>query len=144
MRFFTVYGPWGRPDMAYYIFAKAIMEDKPLKIFNNGVMQRDFTCVDDICQGFGLALDFDCEYEIFNLGSGESVELMHFINLIEKNLGKEAKKEMYPLQPGDVVTTWSNIDKAKNLLGYEPEISLEEGLKDFIDWFLSYGKKFEL
>jgi len=140
LRFFTVYGPWGRPDMALFLFTKAILENKPIKVFNQGQMKRDFTYVDDIISGIMASLDkvSDLGYEIFNLGCADPVNLLDFIKTIEENLGKKAKKEFLPLQPGDVPNTYADISKAQKLLGYQPKIKIKEGVGKFIDWYRKY------
>jgi len=138
LRFFTVYGPWGRPDMALFKFTKAILNDQPIDIYNNGQHQRDFTYVDDIVDGVLAAIDKCGGYEIFNLGNNKPVELEYFIKIIENNLGKAANKNYLPLQTGDVVGTWADIQKAKNILSYNPKISIEEGIKRFVDWYKQY------
>lgn len=140
LRFFTVYGPWGRPDMALFLFTKAISEGKAIDVFNNGEMARDFTYIDDIVSGVVSAIDKSYAYEIFNLARGESVPLMDYISEIEKNLGKEAEKNMLPLQPGDVPETSATIDHAKEKLNYHPQTSVPEGVKNFIKWYKEYYK----
>ncbi|MBD3279732.1 MAG: NAD-dependent epimerase/dehydratase family protein, partial [Candidatus Pacebacteria bacterium] len=138
LRFFTVYGPWGRPDMAPMKFSRLISQDQPLEVYNHGKMQRDFTYIDDIVAGILAALEKQHSWEIINLGNSEPIKLLRFINLLEKHLGKKAKKKMLPLQPGDLIATFANIDKAKKLLGFEPKINLEQGLKEFTDWYQDY------
>lgn len=138
LRFFTVYGPWGRPDMALFLFTKAILEDKAIDVFNNGAMARDFTYIDDIAAGVVACIDKSYPYEIFNLARGESIKLMDYIAEIEKNLGKEAKKNMMSLQPGDVPATSADISHAKEKLGYDPQTSVPEGVKNFIEWYKEY------
>ncbi|PCJ17057.1 MAG: hypothetical protein COB02_14470 [Candidatus Cloacimonadota bacterium] len=138
LRFFTVYGPFGRPDMALFLFTKAIIEDKTIDIFNHGKMQRDFTYVDDIVSGVIGSLDNNHDYEIFNLGNNKTVELTYFIECIEKSIGKVAKKNFMPLQPGDVPKTSANIEKAKKMIGFDPKTSIEEGIEHFIKWYKSY------
>ena len=139
LRFFTVYGPYGRPDMALYKFTKNIMEDREIEVYNFGNMRRDFTYIDDIVQGVLASLDREFEYEIFNLGNNKPVELNRFIEIIEQELGKEAKKTMLPLQPGDVPETYADIDKAKRLLDFEPKTSIEDGIKKFVAWYREYN-----
>ncbi len=134
LRFFTVYGPWGRPDMAYYSFAKAIQEGKSIKVFNHGKMQRDFTYIDDIVDGIIAAIDYEAPFEIFNLGNNKPEELLKMIQLIESHLGKKATLDMLPMQPGEIQTTFADITKAEKLLGFSPKISLEEGVDKFINW----------
>ncbi|MFH1457019.1 MAG: NAD-dependent epimerase [Patescibacteria group bacterium] len=135
LRFFTVYGPWGRPDMAYFLFSKAIDQNKAIKVFNHGKLERDFTYIDDIVEGIVKALKNPFGYEIINLGNNKPVKLGYFIECIEKELGKKAKKEMMPMQPGDVKRTYANISKAKKLLNWEPKTNIEQGLKQFINWY---------
>jgi len=140
LRFFTVYGPWGRPDMALFLFTKAILENQPIKVFNQGQMKRDFTYVDDIVSGIVAALDkvSSLGYEVFNLGCADPVNLLDFIKTIEESLGKKAKKEFLPLQPGDVPNTYADISKAQKLLGYQPKIKIKKGVERFIDWYRKY------
>jgi UDP-glucuronate 4-epimerase len=142
LRFFTVYGPWGRPDMAMWLFTKAILEGKPIQVFNNGDMQRDFTYIDDIVQGIGASLDYpDLEpYEVFNLGNNDSEDLLGLIGIIEKELEQEAIKEMLPMQPGDVRATYADIENARNKLGFEPRTRISEGVPEFIHWYKEYFK----
>lgn len=140
LRFFTVYGPYGRPDMALFIFTKAILEGKPIQVFNHGKMQRDFTYVDDIVSGVIGALEHSYPYEVFNLGNNRMVELKYFIEVIEKELGIEANKQMMPIQPGDVPKTCANIDHAKEKIGYEPTTTIEQGIANFIQWYREYYK----
>jgi len=139
LRFFTVYGPWGRPDMAYFSFANKIKKGESIDVYNYGKdLKRDFTYVDDIVKGIVACLDKEYKYEIFNLGNNKPVELMEFINSLEKHLGIESKKNLLPMQPGDVMITYANIDKAKRFLGYEPTISIDAGLKNFVNWYKEY------
>lgn len=140
LRFFTVYGPWGRPDMAYFKFANKIIKGESIDVYNNGKMKRDFTFIDDIVTGTIAAIDNPKSYEIYNLGNHQSEELGKFIELIEKNLGKEAKKNFLPLQPGDFLENFADIDKAKKDLKFEPKTSIEEGIKKFVDWYKEYYK----
>jgi UDP-glucuronate 4-epimerase len=135
LRFFTVYGPRGRPDMAPMLFTNAINNDEEIKIFNNGDMRRDFTFVEDIVQGVIKSIDANLDFEIINLGRGEPVDLLEFITIIEKELGKSARKKYLPMQPGDVKQTYADITKAKRLLNYEPKTSIDEGVKKFIEWY---------
>lgn len=141
LRFFTAYGPWGRPDMAYFLFTKSILEEKPIQVFNNGKMKRDFTYIDDVVSGIISALDKAYPLEIFNLGNSHTVLLSHFIEILEKELGKKAVIDHKPLQKGDVLGTYANIDHAKDRLGYHPEISIEEGIRRFAQWYLTYYDK---
>lgn len=138
LRYFTVYGPWGRPDMAYYRFTKQILNGEPIQVFNNGAMKRDFTFIDDIVQGTIAALDLGAGYEVFNLGNNRSINLLYLIQLIEEGLGKRAIKEMLPMQPGEVIETFADIEKSQNVLGFQPAVCLEEGILSFIDWFKQY------
>ncbi len=154
LRFFTVYGPWGRPDMALFIFAKAILENKPIKLFNNGNMVRDFTYIDDIVEGVVRTLDTiskPCEppdiapsrsstapYRVYNIGNGTPVELGTCIALLERYLGKEVKKELYPMQAGDVPRTEADVTDLVKDIGYRPSTKVEEGIKRFVEWFVGY------
>ena len=156
LRFFTVYGPWGRPDMALFLFTKAILEEKPIKVFNHGRMQRDFTYIDDIIEGvvriMGRLPEHDptwngdnpdpgtsyARYKIYNIGNNNPIELMEFIGAIEKMLGKKAKKEFLDLQPGDVPATYADIDDLIKDVGFKPETSIETGIKRFILWYNDY------
>lgn len=147
LRFFTVYGPWGRPDMAMFLFTDAIAKNKPIKVFNNGAMERDFTYVSDIVEGVKRVLNEKVEernsaelYKLYNIGKNQSVKLMDFISEIEKNLGKEAQKNMLPIQPGDVAKTWANVDSLMKDYNYSPQTTIQEGVKAFIDWYKSYYK----
>jgi len=140
LRFFTVYGPYGRPDMAFFSFTKSILSGEGIKVFNQGKMKRDFTFVSDIVDGIILALDKNCSCEIFNLAKGDSENLLDFIEEIEKNCGKKAKKEFLPLQPGDVVNTSADISKAKKILGYNPQVEIADGVKKFVEWYKEYYK----
>src|SRR3989339_226614 len=142
LRFFTVYGPWGRPDMALFLFTDAIARDKPINVFNYGNMARDFTYVSDIVDGVVSAINRSEEhsYEIFNLAGGRSVKLLDYIAEIEKNLGKRAKKNMMPMQPGDVPVSSADISKAEKMLGYKPQVTVEEGIKRFVEWYQDYYK----
>lgn len=142
LRFFTVYGPWGRPDMALFLFTKAIIEDKAIDVYNYGKMQRDFTYVDDIVNGIYKIINSEKikKYNIYNIGNNNTVELMDFITCIEKKLGKTAKKNMLPIQPGDVSKTWANVDKLVNDYNYKPSTKIKDGINRFIDWYLEYYK----
>ncbi len=139
-RFFTVYGPYGRPDMALYIFTKKIMAGEPIDVYNYGKMKRDFTYVDDICAGLMSSLKKPFDYEIFNLGNHKSENLMEFIALIEKNLGKKANINLMPIQPGDVPETYADISNSTKKLGYIPTTNIETGIKKFINWYKNYYK----
>jgi UDP-glucuronate 4-epimerase len=138
LRFFTVYGPWGRPDMAYFLFTKAILEGKPIDVYNHGRMKRDFTYITDIVGGILSALDHNYPYEIFNLGHCDPIPLGQFISTIETVLNKKAKKRMRPIQSGDVPATWADIKKSTRLLGFRPTTDFKKGLQTFIDWYRSY------
>ncbi len=156
LRFFTVYGPWGRPDMALFLFTKAILEDRPIDVFNYGKMKRDFTYIDDIVEGVVRVIDTpptsdECwsgrrpnpasskaPYRIYNIGNGAPVKLMEFIEAIEKALGKEAKKNMLPIQPGDVPATWADTSALERDLGYKPGTSIEYGVEQFVKWYREF------
>lgn len=138
LRFFTVYGPWGRPDMALFLFTKNIIEGKPIDVFNYGKHRRDFTYIDDIVNGFVAALDRNHGLEIFNLGCGNTVELMDFVETIEKACGKKGVREMLPMQLGDVVQTYADIGRARELLGFEPKTTTDVGLPRFVEWYRKY------
>ncbi len=144
LRFFTVYGPWGRPDMALFIFTKAILEGNPIEIFNHGNMQRDFTYVDDIVEGIVRLIDNspnpDMPYRVFNIGQGAPVSLMDFIAEIEKNTGIIARKDFLPMQDGDVVATWADVDELQKTINYKPSTSIKEGIKHFMAWYKAYYK----
>lgn len=147
LRFFTVYGPWGRPDMAPILFASAITEDRPIKVFNNGEMSRDFTYIDDIVQGIIITLDNPPVkekeqplFQVFNIGNGSPVSLMEFIETLEQNLGKVAEKNMMGMQPGDVPRTWADTEHLK-ALGYRSTTPIQEGVKRFVEWYESYIAK---
>ena len=158
LRFFTVYGPWGRPDMALFIFTRAILEGKPIKVFNYGKMQRDFTYIDDIIEGVVRIMDkipgpdtdwkgdapdpgtSPSPYRLFNIGNNNPVELMAFIEAIERALGKDAVKEFLPLQPGDVPATYADVDDLIEVAGFKPETSIFKGIEKFIEWYLDYYK----
>lgn len=151
LRFFTVYGPWGRPDMALFIFTKAMLEGKPINVFNYGNMARDFTYVDDIVEGIVRLIpkspgnnsernpaQTEAPYQLFNIGYGSPVELMDFIHEIEQNLGIKADKNLMEIQPGDVPKTWADIEKLQELTGFRPKTSVKEGVRKFIDWYKMY------
>ncbi len=140
LRFFTVYGPYGRPDMALFLFTDAILRGNPMHIYGEGKMQRDFTYVDDIVAGIVASIDKNYPYEIFNLGCGRKEELMDFITMIEKTCGKEGKKEFMDMQPGDVRVTSADISKAQKMLGFEPKTFIDKGIPQFVEWFRSYYK----
>ena len=136
LRFFTVYGPMGRPDMAYYSFTKNIHEGVPIKVYNYGDVSRDFTYIDDIVNGIVGCTTIDFEYEILNLGRGEPHTVGKFIEAIEGALGKKAIKMMMPMARGDVLVTYANVSKARKLIGYHPKVSLEEGIRKFVEWYV--------
>lgn len=156
LRFFTVYGPWGRPDMAPFIFTKKILAGEPIDVFNHGHHKRDFTYIDDIVEGVVRTLDqvalpnsdwsaqapdpatSKAPYRIYNIGSNNPVELSHFIEIIEKRTGKKAQKNLLPMQPGDVLATYANIDSLSNEVGYKPETPVEEGMANFVDWYREF------
>lgn len=156
LRFFTVYGPWGRPDMAPWLFTKAILEGKPIDVFNHGKMQRDFTYVDDIVEGVVRVLDkpaapnpvFDtanpdpsssyAPYRVYNIGNHQPVKLMAFIETIENKLGKKAVKNMLPMQAGDVVATYAETGELRDEFGFAPSTTLQKGVGEFIDWYANY------
>jgi UDP-glucuronate 4-epimerase len=145
LRFFTVYGPYGRPDMAYFSFTEKIMKGETIKIFNNGDMYRDFTYVDDIVQGIVNLLEHPPEadaagdrHKVYNIGNNNPEKLMHFIEVLEKCLGREAKKEFLPMQPGDVYQTYADVDDLIADFGFKPETSIEEVLQKFVEWYKGY------
>ena len=138
LRLFTVYGPWGRPDMSPMLFASAILAGKPVKVFNHGDMLRDFTYVDDIVEGMVRVLDrVPQKHEVFNIGCSNPVRLMDFISELERALGREAEKIMLPMQPGDVYQTYADTTKLERELGYKPRVMLREGVDRFVAWYLS-------
>jgi UDP-glucuronate 4-epimerase len=156
LRFFTVYGPWGRPDMAYFLFTEAILKDRPIKVFNHGRMSRDFTYIDDIVEGLARVVDrppagdpaWDgynpdpgssrAPYRVYNIGNHHPVPLMDFIAAIEEALGKKAVMEFLPMQPGDVETTFADVSGLKRDFGYEPQTALKAGIGRFVEWYKSY------
>lgn len=147
LRFFTVYGPWGRPDMAMFLFTEAIIKGEPIKVFNNGNMERDFTYIDDITEGVVRIIKKEknpqlkkIDYKIYNIGNNNSVQLLKFIEAIEKKLGVNASKQMLPMQPGDVEKTWANVQGLINDYDYQPNTPIEEGISSFIDWYRNYYK----
>lgn len=155
LRFFTVYGPWGRPDMATFKFTKAILEGRPIDVFNYGKMRRDFTYVDDITEGIVRLLDHipqagesaaltpsnsHAPYRIYNIGNNQPVELLRFIEVLEDCLGIKAEKNLLPLQPGDVLETYADIDNLYDAVGFQPKTSIEDGLRKFVDWYCEYYK----
>jgi UDP-glucuronate 4-epimerase len=156
LRFFTVYGPWGRPDMALFLFTKAILAGEPIQVFNHGKMRRDFTYIDDIVEGVVRTLDRNAQpnpdwnsdqpdsatsaapYRLYNIGNNQPVELLHMIETLERELGYTAKKEMLPIQPGDVPQTYADVDDLIADVGFKPETSIETGVKHFITWYRSF------
>jgi UDP-glucuronate 4-epimerase len=142
LRFFTVYGPWGRPDMAYYLFAEAISNDKPIKVFNNGEMERDFTYIDDIVNGVAKIIEKNIDsrehYKIYNIGNNKTESLQDFIATIEQAMGKKAIKEMYPMQQGDVPRTFADISELIKIYNFKPTTKIKDGLKQFVNWYKSY------
>lgn len=141
LRFFTVYGPYGRPDMAMFLFTEAVLNNKPIEVFNHGDMTRDFTYIDDIVEGTTACIDNPHRYEVFNLGNNNPVELEYMISVIEKELGMTAEKKYLPLQLGDVPKTYADIEHTKEVLGWEPKITIEEGIHRFIEWYRDYNRK---
>jgi UDP-glucuronate 4-epimerase len=138
LRFFTVYGPWGRPDMALFKFTKGIIEGRPIPVFNEGRMVRDFTYVDDIVEGVVRTIDRPQGYRIFNIGNHHRVELMDYIRAIEKAVGKPAKLEMLPMQPGDVAATEADTSALRSVTGFAPDTPVEEGVRRFVAWYREY------
>lgn len=149
LRFFTVYGPWGRPDMALWLFTQAILEDRPIKVFNEGRMKRDFTYIDDIVEGVirindqppaagsaDASQQTAAPYRIYNIGNNQPVPLLTLIQCLEKKLGRSAKMQMLPMQPGDVEATYADIDALRRDAGFCPETSIDDGTQQFVDWFL--------
>jgi UDP-glucuronate 4-epimerase len=139
LRFFTVYGPWGRPDMALFLFADAIFKGESIKVFNYGKMRRNFTYIDDIVSGVLTVLDKCKGYDVMNIGGDREETLSRFIEVIEKNIGKKAKKKMMPIQPGDVPATVADIRKLRKL-GWKPTTRIEEGIEKFVEWYRNYYK----
>jgi UDP-glucuronate 4-epimerase len=138
LRYFTVYGPWGRPDMSPMIFAKALMEGTPIPVFNHGDMQRDFTYIDDVVEGTLRVLDQPAGYAIYNIGSHAPVALLDYIEILEKCLGKTAKLDMKPMQPGDMKATYADTRALERAVGFKPSMPLEQGLARFAAWFKHY------
>lgn len=142
LRFFTVYGPWGRPDMALFLFTDAILNDRPIDVFNHGDLSRDFTYIDDIIKGVLLILEDDRtdgeKCQLFNIGNSRPVQLLRFIEEIEDATGKKARKRMLPMQPGDVRQTWADVSGLKERYGYNPGFSIKEGVRNFVDWYKAY------
>lgn len=158
LRFFTVYGPWGRPDMAYFLFAKAILAGQPINVFNHGQMKRDFTYIDDIVEGVvrvigrppTACLDWDrenpdpstswCPYKIYNIGNNQQEDLLHFIEVLEECLGRKAEKRFLPMQNGDVKETYANVDDLVRDVDFRPATTIDVGLRRFVDWYRQYYK----
>lgn len=138
LRFFTVYGPYGRPDMAMFKFVNSILNDKEIELYNYGNMRRDFTFIKDIVDGILKLVEIKLDYEIINLGNSKPVDVKYVLGLIENELGKKAKVKLVPIQQGDVPATFSDVSKAKKLLGWEPKVSVEDGVKEFIKWYREY------
>ncbi|MNF48372.1 dTDP-glucose 4,6-dehydratase [compost metagenome] len=153
LRFFTVYGPWGRPDMALFKFVRAILSDEPIDIYNQGALSRDFTHIDDIVEGVirvadrppqgdpswqGAADASPAPYRIFNIGNGSPVRLIDFVEAIEAALGKRAIRNLLPMQPGDVLATWADTEALFDATGYRPRVALPEGVASFVDWYKAY------
>jgi UDP-glucuronate 4-epimerase len=148
LRFFTVYGPWGRPDMAYWRFTERIVKGEPVHIYNHGDMKRDFTYIDDVVKGLLEVLveppevgDDDVPHRVYNIGNNRSEKLLDFVEIIEKTLGVEARRELMPMQPGDIKETYADIDPIHRDVGYEPATSLAEGLPEFVKWYQDYMSK---
>ena len=142
LRFFTVYGPWGRPDMALFLFTDAILNNEPIKVFNNGNLSRDFTYIDDIIQGVENTLLKTSKekelYKLYNIGNSRPVQLLDFIEAIEKSTGKSTERIMMPMQAGDVNQTWANVAHLKIDYDYKPSTDLEDGVEAFISWYRAY------
>jgi UDP-glucuronate 4-epimerase len=142
LRFFTVYGPWGRPDMALFLFTRAILEGKPIKVFNHGRMQRDFTYIDDIAEGVLRVLDKPpagpVPHQLFNIGNHQPVELMQFIGLLEARLGRKAEKQLLPIQDGDVPATYADVSALEKWTGFRPTTAVAEGIERFVSWYRGY------
>jgi UDP-glucuronate 4-epimerase len=151
LRFFTVYGPWGRPDMAYFRFVKAIEEDKPIDVYNFGDMQRDFTYIDDVVEGLVRVMqnppistqasefeNISSIYRLYNIGNNKPISLMKFIEVIEQSLSKKAKKNLLPMQPGDVPVTYADVDDLMRDFGFKPDTPIEEGISRFVKWYYDY------
>ena len=145
IRFFTVYGPWGRPDMSYYLFTDAIWKNEPIKVFNNGEMERDFTYIDDIVNGLIKIIEKKIDkrehFKLYNIGNNKTESLQNFIRTIEQAIGKSAIKEMLPMQKGDVSRTFANVDGLTKDYGYKPDTSIKNGIREFVNWFRVYYNK---
>jgi len=139
LRYFTVYGPWGRPDMAYSLFTNLILQKKPIKVFGNGKMKRDFTYIDDIVDGTMSAIDLGAQNEIFNLGNNTRVEVLTMIEYLEDHLEMKAEKVLIPYSKGEAFETYADISKAQNILGFSPKTKLKDGLESFLDWHQEYA-----
>lgn len=158
LRFFTVYGPWGRPDMALFLFTKAILEDRPIDVFNNGNMERDFTYIDDIVEGVVRVIDHVaepnaawsgdapdsatsyCPWRVYNIGNNNKEKLMRYIEVLEDCLGKQARKNFLPMQPGDVPATYADVSDLVDAVGFQPATSIESGVCRFVEWYRQYYK----
>ena len=140
LRFFTVYGPWGRPDMAMWLFTKAILDGRPIQLFNNGDMERDFTYIDDIAAGVVASLDRDGldRCEVFNLGNNRTERLLDMVGILETALGKKAQRQLLPMQPGDVPATYADIRRAQKKLGFAPSTAIKDGIPRFVSWYQEY------
>jgi UDP-glucuronate 4-epimerase len=159
LRFFTVYGPWGRPDMAMYIFASAILEGRPIKLFNHGRMRRDFTFVGDVIESLARLIDLPAKpnpdwsgdrpdpatsnapYRIYNIGNNNPVEVVRVVDLLEGEFGRKAVRELEPMQPGDVPATYADVDDLARDIGFAPATPIEEGIRRFADWFRGYNRR---
>jgi UDP-glucuronate 4-epimerase len=142
LRFFTVYGPWGRPDMALFTFTKAIAEGRPIDVYNHGEMVRDFTYIDDIAEGVLRVLDRPASYRVFNIGNSDPVPLMSYIEAIESALGIKARKNFLPLQPGEMVSTFADVSELAEWTGFRPRTGVREGVQRFVAWYRDYFKLF--
>ncbi|MCK9540385.1 NAD-dependent epimerase/dehydratase family protein, partial [Dokdonella sp.] len=140
LRFFTVYGPWGRPDMAPMLFADAISNDRAIKVFNHGNMSRDFTYIDDIVDGVIKVIDNPSNCNVYNIGNNAPVSLMEFIETLEDALGKKAEKNFMPMQDGDVVSTYADVSGLMSDFGYKPDTKLSEGIEEFVEWYKRFYK----
>jgi UDP-glucuronate 4-epimerase len=159
LRFFTVYGPWGRPDMAMWIFAKAILAGEPIRLFNNGKMMRDFTYIDDVVESVVRLVDrapagnpafstaspdpasSSAPWRLFNIGNNKPVELFEVVRLLEETIGKKAKCELVPIQPGDVPATYANVDDLMREVGFQPSTPIVEGIARFVAWYRAYHRQ---
>jgi len=159
LRFFTVYGPWGRPDMAMWIFAKAILAGEPIRLFNNGNMRRDFTYIDDVVEAVVRLVDrppagsatfsaaspdpasSTAPWRLYNIGNNKPVELVEVVRLLEETIGKKAKRELVPMQPGDVPATYANVDDLMRDVGFRPSTPIAEGIARFVEWYRAYHRQ---